>query len=544
MRRVSVFVSAVFAIGMTVILSPLSGCSGTTGNTFGNDGGGGSTGNNGSGGNGGSSGFHLSGGSSGSGGGSSGAGGSAGAHGGCPAGAMCDVSCPGGGTTTVTGTVYDPGFRDPLYNIAVYVPASPLTPLPAGVPQGADACSCGALFKSGAVVNATTAVDGTFTLKNVPVGSNIPLVIQVGKWRRQYNIDVKACTDNAQPDKSLGLPNSVPAGDTNTSMPDIAVSTGGADTLECLMTRIGLPPSEYVAGTATGGHIHVFSGGTRSGGGGYMVGEPEKNVMPGAPASDTALWASQADLMPYDIVLLSCEGGETYNANPPALEAYLNAGGRVFGSHFHYAWFSGPIDSGQSYRAPSDWGNNLATWSADGRGGDTSGDIGGTIDQTLNVGGGPFPKGIALDQWLGQPAVNALGMAPGVSATELSIYAPRYNAVVSSANTPSQPWITSATGMTGQTMYFSFDTPIGASTYCGRAVFSDLHVSGNPITKDTCNGVGTFGGGGQPPPTGCFTGDLSPQEKALEFMLFDLSSCVIPDSVAPPTDAGLPPPPK
>jgi hypothetical protein len=251
--------------------------------------------------------------------------------------------------------------------------------------------------------------------------------------------------------------------------------------------------------------------------------------MAGAPASYTDLWSSQDQLMAYDITLLSCEGAETYNANPAALEGYLNAGGRVFASHFHYAWFSGPMSSaGQNmYTAPADWGNNLATWTAGG--GQDMGPVGGIIDTTLNGSTMPFPKGVALQQWLTN--VGALGQN-GVPQGELSIYDPRYNAVVGPSNKPSQPWITAdqASGNAGQTMYFSFDTPVNAPTgsngqpqYCGRAVFSDLHVGANS-------------GDQPPPPGGCTNADLSPQEKALEFMLFDLSSCVIPDTMVPPTN--------
>ena len=552
MRRVSRFVSVTFGLGMLVSVSPLSGCGQSVGNHFGSDGGGNGAGGQGGGGAGGASGVGGARGTGGAGGtagisftdgggGSAGAGGSAGSgvEGGvaCPPGLMCNVACSGKTTTTVTGTVYDPAMRNPLYNISVYVPAVPLTPLPPGVPTGKDACSCGALYQSGAIVNTSTAVDGTFTLSNVPVGSKVPLVIQVGKWRKQIDIDVKACQPNAQPDKSLFLPGTVPPGDTITNMPDIAVSTGSADTLECLMTRIGLPNTEYVAGTGTSGHVHIFSGGNTGFGLG-LTGQPESPAMAGAPASPTDLWATQAQLMPYDIVLLSCEGGETYKANPPALEAYLNAGGRAFGSHFHYAWFSGPLDSLQKYTAPTDWGKNLATWSVDKSGGGDP--IGGIIDTTLNGSTKPFTKGIALQQWLTD--LGSLGKG-GVPSTELSIYQPRFNAVVGPTNLPSQPWITSdKSGISGATMYFSFDTPVspptppdgGAAQYCGRAVFSDLHVAGDPSTSDT-----------SPPPGGCTMGPLSPQEQALEFMLFDLSSCVIPDTVSPP-DAGtpLPSPPK
>ncbi|MGH7272729.1 MAG: hypothetical protein ACREJ3_20055, partial [Polyangiaceae bacterium] len=443
-----------------------------------------------------------------------------GGSGACPYGLQCDVPCANGGTSSVSGTVYDPAGLDPLYNVMVFVAESPLQALDVGVPTGADACSCPALFKSGSVTTTTTDVDGKFTLKNVPVGDNVPFVIQVGKWRRQFLIHTVACQDTPFADKVLTLPSTVPAGDIATSMPQIAVSTGSADSLECLMHRIGLPKSEYVAGAGGTGHVHLFAGGQVGGTGagidGSGPGSAETPGMAGAPSSYQNLWDSQAHLMPYDIVLLSCEGGETYNANPPALEAYLNAGGRVFASHYQYPWLAGPIASKQSYSAPSDWVNALATWTPVGNGGPNymAGDVGGDVVTTLSGSSGGFPKGQALDQWLGN--VGALG-ASGVGNTEVSIFQPRYNAQVTAANKPSQPWIayddTSMSPAKRWSMYFSFDTPINPPRgvgetlpkYCGRAVYSDLHVAGDPKTTDTMS-----------PPGGCADGPLSPQEKVLE----------------------------
>jgi hypothetical protein len=312
-------------------------------------------------------------------------------------------------------------------------------------------------------------------------------------------------------------------------MPDIAVSTGGCDTLECLLIRVGIPAKEYVAGASSAGHVHIFSGGhSGTGGAGTGGGTPENPTMPGAPNSYASLWDSAADMMPYDVTMLSCECDETYNSNPQVLEQYLNAGGRAFGSHYHYAWFAGTAGGENVPPPPSDWGTNLASWFSK-SGGTPSGAA--DVVQTLTRTTMPFPKGVVFDHWLQN--VNALGVE-GAPAGKLPIF--DENGDVGAVN-KSQGWLVD----NGYTNYLSFDTPVnappapdgGAPQYCGRAVFADIHVNSDPnSTPDTT-----------PPPGGCATGALSPQEKALEFMLFDLSSCVLPDTVAPPVDAGLPPPP-
>ena len=75
-------------------------------------------------------------------------------------------------------------------------------------------------------------------MQDVPVGTNIPVVIQTGKWRRQITLPmVKACQDNvfAGAD-TFRLPKNQSEG----HLPKIAMTRGKADRRECLMRRIGI----------------------------------------------------------------------------------------------------------------------------------------------------------------------------------------------------------------------------------------------------------------------------------------------------------------
>jgi hypothetical protein len=434
---------------------------------------------------------------------------------------VCDdaghCSCSDGNTTTIEGTVYDPAGKNPLYNVVVYVP-DPASPLPDLDSVPPTTCGCSQLYpKSVLAESAPTDPSGHFVIPCAPSG-NVSIVVQTGKWRMQYdNLAVSAGQQNTIP--NVHLPSSSAQG----TLPNIAISTGAADSLECLPLRIGVDPSEYVAGSAVGGHIHIYTGFRGA------------TTPQGSVESDQNLWDQQTHLDEHDVVLLSCEGQETTGGDPGTpmnatfqgyLMQYANTGGRVFASHFHYAWFNtGPFATGA---------NNLATWNAGANAINDARSFAGDIDTTL-ASGGVFPEGAALSQWLGNVGALTNGTLP--------IWFTRHNVQMLNQPPaaewihldPAAPMLPAADRNAAQ--YFSVDTPIGATpeAICGRIVYSDLHVSGGPGTNqpgvaadypDAGGGPGRARGGIAP--DGCAAHPLTPQEEALEFMLFDLSSCLVP----------------
>src|SRR5205823_3315741 len=83
--------------------------------------------------------------------------------------------------TTISGTVYDPAGVNPLYNIIVYVPNGALPAIQEGV-----TCDKCAAQVTAPLASALTDVNGHFSmvLEPVPSTTNVPLVMQIGKWRR------------------------------------------------------------------------------------------------------------------------------------------------------------------------------------------------------------------------------------------------------------------------------------------------------------------------------------------------------------------------
>lgn len=375
------------------------------------------------------------------------------------------VSCPAGQTTSITGVVYMPNGTDPLPNALVYIPN-------AAVPAFTPGVSCpvpGQQPPGSPLVGTTSGVDGSFTISDVPVGTNIPLVVQSGKWRRQVVIpSTAACT-------STSFSTRLPQNQTEGDIPKFAIATGSEDEVECVLLKAGISASEFTDPSGTG-RIQIYSGSNSPGA-----------LIDAATPSQTALMSDPATLSSYDVLMLPCQGGQYIQ---PADELanfmnYANAGGRVYSSHFSYVW----MYNNPPFNTVVNWDVNQRTLASG--------------PATVNTG---FPEGSELSQWLQE-----VGASTTQGQIDISAVKHDTDGVVA----PTETWLTLNDAADGNpVMQFVFDTPVSAtSTQCGRVLFNDYHVE-NPNSSP--RGV-TF-------PNECTLGPMTAQEKLLEYSLFELTN--------------------
>ncbi len=420
-------------------------------------------------------------------------------------GCYVNTNCPGGGHTSISGTVFDPAGKNPLNNVVVFAPRD-VTQLPP-IAVGTTTCNTCDTPIGDYYTAAISDSKGHFTLNDVPTGKGVPFVAQSGKWRYVFHVDTADCANTNVASGVARLPRNHKEGD----MPQMALLTGSADNLGCFLSGIGIAASEFTAPHA-GGRLDIYQGlgNGAPGVSGGTAGDCTTNTCP--------LWQSKASLAAYDIVLLACEGGEHGETKPQAaltaMHDWLGEGGKVFATHYHYYWFEhGPAD----FMGVASWGNA------------------GFLDPAIGAGNydinTTFAGGATFDQWLGN--VGALNGDGTITLTTVA-------ASINTVNAPTLQWIygpaaTGDSGVVDPTKYLSFGTPIGGITpadagaesakqYCGKAVLTDLHAGGGKPTGDL--------------PTSCSTGTLSAQEKALEFLFFDLAACVrdetVPQVMVPP----------
>jgi Bacterial Ig-like domain (group 3) len=407
--------------------------------------------------------------------------------------------------TTISGTVYDARTANalPLSNVLVYATTDPVPPLPSGV-------QCLTYQAPTNVVSyAYSAVDGTFTLGNIPQNGNYTLVIQAGKWRRQFPNQ----TVGTDPVTSLAL--HMPADHTQGDIPMIAIVTGSVDGVECILRDMGISDTEFTDDNQTvnpGGHIHLYEGAGNSGKAGGAI------INTSTPSETTLTGGTGTELNNYDMVMFPCQGGQFPQTTSPLtnLVNYANAGGRIFTTHYSYVYLD-PNSPMYAQFAP------VANWTTTG-------------EKQINTGVGTvatdFSDGATLAQWLQNSGATVTGTSNQINISTL-------RTDVGTVIPPTQSWLTLNSGTySGQTgnpvMQMTFNTPVGApaASQCGRVMFNDYHVF-----NVSDNGVAF--------PNECpdpATHVMSAQEKMLEYALFDLSTFVQP-VVVPTLSVGFNPSP-
>jgi hypothetical protein len=421
--------------------------------------------------------------------------------------------CAGGVTATLTGQVVAgtlaaylpataPNSPDPVPNVVVYVPNI----APAAFALGVQCTVCGADITGDPLAQTTTNAQGNFTLTNIPVPPSgvIPIVIQLGRWRRIFGL---GNTNNPGVPVTCAGPNSVtlrmPRNPTEGDIPFTAISTGNVDPMECVLLKMGVDQAQFTV-PGGGGRIEVYQGN------GAIVGTTTPYAYP-ETTLDPDVSGSTTTLDEYDQVLFPCWGDDprTDAANQKTanqqnnLITYTANGGRVFGTHFSYSWL---------YNDPPFEGT-VASWVDDTQYASATATI---VQPSTFADVNTFFSWMTGLAWNGATAGGTFAVtnprndftAPVTAADNAELW---MNAASSVAQKKGPP--TTA----NYPLVYTFPYGTTATTQCGKVVYSDFHVS--------AIAGGASGDSDDNFPAECTTSPMSAQEKALEYLIWDLSSC-------------------
>ena len=175
----------------------------------------------------------------------------------------------------------------PVPNAVVYVPNAPVAAFTTNVQ-----CESCATPSGSPLIATQTDANGHFLLPNMPVSiagkvTDIPVVVQLGRWRKQFTVTTTACTNTLVPayapgtpaNKTAALPSTKAEGD----IPLTAISTGSVDGLECVFRKMGVADSEFTDGNGNG-RIRLY----QDNGARISASSPKAAVLYGLPASNAS----------------------------------------------------------------------------------------------------------------------------------------------------------------------------------------------------------------------------------------------------------------
>ena len=184
----------------------------------------------------------------------------------------------------------------------VYIPESPGPLSPIAAALGCEACNRPLSDRTVAVTQ--TGIDGRFTLRGVPAGERIPVVIQKGRFRRRFEMTIAPCQTQAVTALAGRQPGPARLDERRGS------ATDGRRGRRSRRHRVRAARAGHRAGRISGaddpssgeptsGRVHLYNN--------QAPGAP---TLPGQPQLSTLL-RDRERMLRYPLIFLNCSGRRT-----------------------------------------------------------------------------------------------------------------------------------------------------------------------------------------------------------------------------------------